>query len=167
MALPLEGIAMRKPKIYLETTLFNYYFDSDRDGHFDTVKLFKEILEGKYEAYTSSYVLDELEETKDEIKRSNMLSLIAEYNITLILGGNEAQRLSAVYVNAGVIPHTKSYDAMHIAIATVNDLDYIFSFNFKHINRIKTKTMTSAINIGEGYKPVTIATPGEVIEYDE
>jgi len=27
--------------------------------------------------------------------------------------------------------------------------------------------MTSAINIGEGYKPVTIATPGEVIEYDE
>ena len=34
-------------KIYLETTLFNFYFDTDRDAHPDTVKLFTEIAEGK------------------------------------------------------------------------------------------------------------------------
>ena len=66
---------MRKPKIYLETTMFNYYFDADRDAHADTVKLFKEIRSGKYEAYTSAYVMDELIES-DEPKRSNMLALI-------------------------------------------------------------------------------------------
>jgi hypothetical protein len=43
---------MRKPKIYLETTIFNYYFDTERDAHIDTVKLFKEIKEDKYDAYT-------------------------------------------------------------------------------------------------------------------
>ena len=33
---------MKVPKIYIETTLFNYYFDDDRDAHADTVTLFEE-----------------------------------------------------------------------------------------------------------------------------
>ena len=44
---------MRKPKIYLETTLFNFYVDQERDAHADTVRLFEDIAAGKYEAYTS------------------------------------------------------------------------------------------------------------------
>ena len=36
-----------KSKIYLETTLFNYYFDTDRDAHADTVTLFQEDRRGK------------------------------------------------------------------------------------------------------------------------
>jgi len=48
---------MRKQKVYLETTLFNYYFDEDRDAHADTVRLFEDIAAEKYEAYTSAYIL--------------------------------------------------------------------------------------------------------------
>lgn len=48
---------MRQQKIYLETTLFNYYFDIARDAHFDTVKLFDDMRIGKYEAYTSIFLL--------------------------------------------------------------------------------------------------------------
>jgi len=44
---------MRVPRIYLETTLFNYYFEKERDAHVDTVKLFEEIKAGKYQAFTS------------------------------------------------------------------------------------------------------------------
>ncbi|MCL2096264.1 MAG: hypothetical protein FWH10_05090, partial [Oscillospiraceae bacterium] len=61
----LGGFCTRVAKIYLETTMFNYYFDIERDAHADTVKLFNEIRTGKYEAYTSVYVIDELEDTKD------------------------------------------------------------------------------------------------------
>lgn len=68
---------MRVPKIYLETTMFNYYFDKERDAHADTVKLFEEIASGKYEAYTSAYVINELSDA-DELKKSNMLSLTCE-----------------------------------------------------------------------------------------
>jgi len=157
---------MRKPKIYLETTLFNYYFDTERDGHADTVKLFKEVQEGKYEAFTSAYVINELMETKDELKLSNMLNLISEYNITILPGDNEAQYLADKYINDGVMPASKKLDSLHISIATINDLDYIFSFNFQHINRDKTKKMTSVINFREGYKPITIASASEVVEYD-
>jgi predicted nucleic acid-binding protein len=153
---------MRKPKIYLETTIYNYYFDTDRDGHADTVKLFEEIKAGNYEAYTAIYVTDELMKA-DEPKRSNMLNLITEHNITVLPADDEAERLADIYISEGVIPASKQYDAFHIAIATVNELEYVFSFNYEHINRVKTKEMTSLINLRQRYKPVTIATPSEVI----
>ena len=41
------------------------------------------------------------------------------------------------------------------------------SFNFQHINKLKTKRMTEAINLAEGYKGVTICTPMEVFDDDE
>jgi len=154
---------MRKQKIYLETTVFNYYFDVERDAHADTVTLFKEIKAGKYEAYTSAYVIDELGETKQEPKRSNMLALIGEYDIKVLDYSDEAEDLADVYIKEGVVPASKKLDSLHISIATVNDLQFIFSFNFQHINRVKTKTMTSIINTREGYKPITITVPSEVV----
>jgi predicted nucleic acid-binding protein len=45
--------------------MFNYYFDTDREGHADTVKLFETIKEGKYEAYTSYLTVLELENAKE------------------------------------------------------------------------------------------------------
>ena len=154
---------MRKPKIYLETTMFNYYFDADRDAHGDTVKLFEEVRAGKYEAYTSFYVINELE-IAGEPKRSNMLALTKEYGVTTLPDNKEVERLAAIYVKEGIIPSKYLFDALHIATATINDLDYVFSLNFKHINKIKTKVMTSNVNIREGYKPIIIASPMEVIE---
>ena len=156
---------MRIQKIYLETTVFNHYFDTDREAHAATVKLFNEILDGKYEAYTSVYVVGELEDAK-EPKRSNMLGLISKYNIQVLQFDKEAERLADIYVNEGVIPARFTYDGYHIAVATTNDLECIFSLNFKHINKLKTKRMTSVINIREGYRPITIASPLEV-ENDE
>jgi len=57
--------------------------------------------------------------------------------------------------------------SLHIAIATINDLDYIFSYNFQHLSRDKTKKMTSVINFREGYKPITIASVSEVVEHGD
>jgi len=156
---------VRKPKIYLETTVFNHYFDTDREAHAATVKLFQEIQAKKYEAFTSLYVIDELEDEK-EPKRSNMLGLITEYNIKVLDISDEARELADMYVKEGIIPARFTYDGLHIACATVNDLEYIFSLNFKHINKLKTKTMTSNVNIREGYRPVTIANPLEVVDDD-
>jgi hypothetical protein len=145
--------------------MFNHYFDVDREAHADTVQLFKEIQVGKYEAYTSLYVIDELGDAP-EPKRTNMLALISKYNITVIPASDEAQDLADVYVAEGVIPTKYRYDGLHIAIATINDLEYVFSLNYQHINKVKTKRMTGLINEREGYRSVTIASPMEVIEYE-
>ena len=152
-----------RPKIYLETTIFNHYFDTERDAHTATVKLFGEIKMGKYEAFTSLYVVDELNKA-NEPKKSEMLELIGKYGIQVLNFSDEARNLANIYVREGIIPTKYHYDGLHIACATVYDMEYIFSLNFKHINKLKTKTMTNLINIRERYRQVVIISPMEVID---
>ena len=155
---------MRKQKIYLETTLFNYYFGTDRGfAHADTVKLFQEIAAGKYEAFTSTYVTDELENAPQE-KRDKMIGLITEYNIAVLVPNDETMRVADLYTNEGIIPLKYLTDGLHIAIAAVNELDMIISMNFQHIVKRKTKIGTEKINALNGYRAVEIYSPMEVVE---
>ena len=154
---------MRKQKLYLETTLFNFYFDKDREAHADTVKLFNEIATGKYEAFTSTYVTDELENAPQE-KSEKMIGLITQYNISVLAPNDDTMRIADLYTNEGIIPKKYLTDGLHIAIATVNDLDMIISMNFQHIVKRKTKIGTGNINALNGYRAVEIYSPMEVVE---
>jgi predicted nucleic acid-binding protein len=157
---------MRKLKIYLETTMFNYYFDTDRDAHPYVVRLFEKIAEGKYEAYTSEHAVSELQQASNEKKRNNMLDLIPKYGI-IVLGHNaEAERLADLYIAERVLPKDCVNDSLHIAIASVNDIDIILSLNFKHITSKITEEKTGIINIRNGYRRVDIRPPMEVVQYE-
>ena len=149
-------------RIYLETTMFNYYFDKDRDGHAATVNMFEAIGKGEYDGYTSEYVTYELQQAEG-LKQANMIALIDKYNIHVLDIDEEADRLSNVYVREGIIPAKYALDSAHIAVATVNHLDCVLSFNFQHINKLKTKEMTALVNLREGYRSIIICTPMEVI----
>jgi predicted nucleic acid-binding protein len=153
-------------KLYLETTMFNYYFDAEREFHADTVRLFEVIRAGGYEAYTSEYTVLELRKAPKP-KRSNMLALIDEYNIAMLDIDAESDRLADLYVEHSIIPLKYRIDGAHIAIAAINGLDFILSFNFQHINKLKTKRMTELVNLSEGYKGIIICTPMEVLDNDE
>jgi hypothetical protein len=153
-------------KLYLETTMFNYYFDTDRDGHADTVRLFEEIREGKHEAYTSLYAVEELEDAQ-EPKRSKMIALIDEHNITVLPITEESNKLANLYVSENVVPAKYRLDGAHIGIACIHELDCVLSYNFKHINRVKTKLLTGHINKGKGYGTVVICTAKEVLEDEQ
>lgn len=150
-------------KLYLETTVFNYYFDSQRNGHDDTVRLFEEIQAGIHEAYTSGYTFDELD-AAPEPKRSRMLALLGEFGITMLDATNESDTLAALYFEANIIPERFAYDSAHIAIASIHKLDCIISYNFKHINRIKTKLLTNRINSERNYGNAVICTAKEVLD---
>jgi hypothetical protein len=148
--------------VYLETTLFNYFFDADRDGHASAVRMFEAIGKGEYEGYTSRYVTYELEDAP-EPKRSNMLALIDKYNIKMVETNDEAEYLADMYIREGALPAKKVLDSTHIASATVNCLDYVLSFNCQHINKDTTKERVAVINRREGYKSVRICKPEEVL----
>jgi predicted nucleic acid-binding protein len=159
----LELIEMRTPRVYLETTMFNYYLEPEREAHADTVKLFEEIRAGKYQAFTSVYATRELLRAPDE-RAQKMINLISEFGITILEANEEADALAATYQEQGIIPQGSTVDAQHIAVASVNDLDMIVSLNFKHIVRKKTVTMTGLVNTNLGYKPVEIHSPMEVVD---
>ncbi len=155
---------MRIPKIYVETSVFNFVFADDApEKRQDTLVLFDEIRQGRYVPYTSDTVIRELDRAT-EPKRTKMLSLIGKYGFTVLPVAPEASLLARRYVAEGVIPQKYATDSIHIAAASVHDLDFIVSFNFKHIVKRKTITMTEAINLREGYKRIGIFSPTEVIE---
>ena len=161
-----ENQGMPTPKMYIETTVFNYYFDIEREAHADTVKLFEEIKAGKYDPYTSEYVTNELAKAPIE-KQKSMLKLIDEYSVTLIKASSDADRLANVYVQEKIVPMKYITDALHIAAASVRSLDFIVSLNFRHIVKRKTILMTEVVNVREGYKRVGIFSPMEVVEHGE
>lgn len=159
---------MRIPTIYLETTIFNFPFADDAPQYkADTLRLFEEIKAGKFKPFTSEYVIQELEDTRDTERREKMKTLIAEYGITVIPVSDNIRQLADVYVSSGIIPIKFFTDAIHIAAATVAGLDCIVSLNFRHIVKHKTILETEYINTREGYKRVFIHAPVEITENDK
>ena len=155
---------MRIPRIYLETSVFNFVFADDApDKKADTLKLFEEIKAGKYEPFTSVHVVEELKRDKTS-KRGKMQNLIDDFNITVLKSTVDIEKLADVYIAEKMIPSKYADDALHIATASVAGLDIIASWNFKHIVKVKTITLTESINLKYGYKRILINSPTEVIE---
>ena len=158
---------MKSLKIYLETTIFNFIFAEDApDKKQDVIKLFDEIRQGKYIPYTSDYVLQELIKA-EEPKRTKMVNLVDQYGIKLLTPDKNAETLADKYVTEKIIPRQYRMDGIHIAMATINNLDIIVSYNFHHIVKLKTIIGTESINLREGYKRIGIYSPTEVIENEE
>ena len=158
---------MRISAIYLETTIFNFPFADDAPQYrSDTLKLFAEIKAGNYRPLTSVYVTREFESATDAL-REDRLRLIHEYGVEVIPASNEAERLARLYIAEGVIPEKFLSDALHIAAATVADLDFIVSLNFRHIVKRKTIIETEIINAREGFRRVLVHSPAEVVDHGE
>ncbi|MDR0642776.1 MAG: hypothetical protein LBG07_09995 [Treponema sp.] len=114
------------PKIYLETTIFNFPFADDSPQYrADTLRLFEEIKAGKFQPYTSVYVTEELDGTEDPVHREAMKTLIDDYHVTVLPASDEAERLAAVYIAEEAVKPSYPTDALHIAMAAVTELDFI------------------------------------------
>ena len=153
-------------RIYIETTVFNRYLEDERGYCEETKQLFERFKAGIDEPFTSAAVIEELERA-DEPKRTNMLNLIPQYNINVLEINDTVMELTKSYIETEIIPQNYRYDGIHIAVAAVNDMDCIVSLNFRHINKLKTKTGARIVNLLNGYSSPDICTPMEVIDNDE
>jgi predicted nucleic acid-binding protein len=153
-------------KVYLETTIFNRFLEAGRDYNMETKRLFDKILENDIEAYSSAYVIEELNKAS-EPKRSEMIDLISKYNIKVLEIDQKAYDLAEIYIEMGIIPIKFRVDGIHIAMAAIHDMDCIISLNFHHINKLKTKMTTEIIHRMKGYTNPFICTPMEVIDNEQ
>lgn len=69
------------------------------------------------------------------------------------------------YVKRKIIPRKYRDDARHIAVAVVNDVDVIITWNCKHMAQVEKKRMINAVNMMLGYRQIDIVTPLEVVSY--
>lgn len=78
----------------------------------------------------------------------------------------EAVDLANEYIREGVVGKAKLVDAEHIAMATVNRVDVLVSWNFKHIVNLQKIHRYNAVNLKYGYPLLEIRSPLEVITYE-
>lgn len=152
----------KAPTVYLETTVPNYVFnDNYPDRQQAARKIFNLVKERKIKGFVSQVVIDELQATKGARRRKQLLGLAK--GLIILAVDKEAENLAQKYVDENIFPKKRKMDALHVAIASVKGVDYILSWNFEHIVRIKTKEMVRGANTLLGYETPEIVVPEEVI----
>ncbi|MDR4497902.1 MAG: PIN domain-containing protein [Candidatus Scalindua sp.] len=158
---------MKKLKLYLDTSIWNFYYANDAYEKMDITRcFFNEIETGKYEIYISELVIAEINGAN--LEKQNLLErLIVKYNPCELKSNFEVEELAEKYIAANFVPAKYEADAIHIAFAVSYNLDVVVSWNFRHIVRLKTRLAVNGINKIEGYKEIEICSPEEVTEYYE
>lgn len=154
---------MKRLRIYLETSVFGFLIGEPQGALTEaTFKLLEEIAAGNFDAFVSTEVMRELEKAPEPI-RPQLLNLALAHEIHELPVTEEARELAAQYMAASIIPAEFEPDALHIAIASVEGLDVLVSWNLQHIVKTRTRLGVNGINKLLGYREIEIATPQEVI----
>lgn len=150
---------MRKQRIYIDTSVIGGCFD---DEFYDfSNQLFNEFIEGSKIAIISDITLRELENAPKKV-HSVLDSIPLRHKEYLELS-SESIFLAKKYIEEGAISPKFLLDAQHIAIATINKVDTLVSWNFKHIVNLKRIHLYNATNLKYGFPILEIRSPREVI----
>jgi hypothetical protein len=156
-----------KPRVYLETSIFGYLVGwlNQRDlfvaSNQQLTRDWWTTRRHEFELLASQTVIDEIREG-DPDRAADRLALIRE---VAILGLTpEATALSEALLLRSGIPSKASIDALHIAIAATNRLDYLLTWNCKHIANARILPVVYSVCRTAGYDPPLICTPQQLIE---
>ncbi|MBC8204986.1 PIN domain protein [bacterium] len=144
----------------MDTSVFGGCFDDEFSE--SSRKLFDEIKAGRFILVVSVTTLRELAYAPPRIWR--LLEELPEEFIEVIAYSDEIRTLRDAYINAGVVGSANLFDAEHIASASVANVDLIVSWNFRHIVNFRKIRGYHAVNLVQGYHPISIHSPNEVIE---
>ena len=86
--------------------------------------------------------------------------------LDLVDTSEEVDALAGDFVAKNAVPHTEPRDAFHIAIAAVNGIDYLLTWNFKHIANATKRVIIGQICWEAGFVPPVICTPEELLGID-
>ena len=147
-----------KNKIYLDTSVISALFDERTPERLSmTLELWSKL--NDYEIVISELVLEELGRTNEQV-RDKMLSSIKGFIVLKV--SRQAEELAQTYIKQGIFPEKYFDDALHVALASVNQIGVLISWNFTHLVKLKTRRMVSIVNLAENIIPVEIISPPEL-----
>jgi len=153
---------MRRLKIYIDTSVIGGYFDPEFEN--ESKALFKKFQDKEFYIVISDLTQSELTRAPKNVKDLiNNLDLHPE----IVSISPEVITLAQEYINENVVGQTSMDDCLHIALATINKIDILVSWNFKHIVNIRRIRGYNAINILNGYPTLEIRSPKDVIDYED
>jgi len=150
-------------KIYIDTSVIGGCFDTEFKEWSNA--LFQEFVAGTQLIMLSDLTLQELEFARDEI-RSKVNEIPDENRIALGVE-DDVIKLAETYISEGALTNKSYNDALHIALATINNSDVLASWNFKHIVNLDRIRLYNSINFRLGYKMIEIRTPREILKSND
>jgi len=129
-----------KVSLYLDTSVPNALFRMPEDRKEATSLFFQETAP-KHEVSISELVVGEIEATPDNAHRTRLLNSVK--NLSVLPVSAEAETLADEYLKYIKIPKA---DAIHIAISTVEGIDYLVTWNMEHMAKERTRRIVDNIN---------------------
>lgn len=151
---------MIKPKLYLDTTIPSAYFDGRATDRQRLTREFWRVRLCDFEPLVSAVTIREIEDTPDDVLRTQMLNLVCHIEVLDI--ESEALSLAREYVIRGIFPEKYEPDAIHVAVAVTNGIGYLASWNFTHLVKVATRREVNLVNSLLGYGPIEIVAPPEL-----
>ena len=151
--------------VYIETSVIGYLTARSTKnliiaGNIETTRDWWQNRRNDFVLYISQVVLDEVAKGDAEIalKRLEILNglLLVELNQTV-------RNLAAQFLIRSNLPPKASDDAVHIAAATVHGLDYLLTWNCKHIANAQIQRKLAELSLDLGYELPIICTPYELL----
>ncbi len=155
-----------KPTVYIETSVISYYTsDPSRDliiaAHQQiTYEWWKDILP-LVEPYISQAVIEEISRG-DLIYSKKRLKSVKDFSILELLPN--VNRIAQKYIKALQLPSSAEADAYHLAVAVYHGIDYIISWNCKHIASGRVRRILENLNSEMAIITPVICTPEELLE---
>ena len=156
---------MTKAAVYLETSVISYATSRpSRDlvvaGHQQVTRDWFALRAQGYELFVSQLVVGEAAGGDSDAAqdRTAFMQGIPRLGIT-----DAAAELAARLVASGAIPRQAGEDALHIAVAAVNGVDYLLTWNYMHIANATMRQAIERVCREVGYEPPVICTPEELM----
>lgn len=141
---------MKKFKIYLDASVFGGCFDDEFSC--ESKKLFEDIRNGKFTLILSSTTIAEINKAPSHVQ--TVLTNLPPETVEIFEYREEIGVLRDEYLKAGIVGASSKLDAEHIASASVAEVDFVVSWNFKHIVHFEKIS---------GYQAIHIYSPKEVV----
>jgi len=157
---------MDKSSVYIDTSVVSYLAAHPSRNLVTAAcqQITDEWWQGRRHLYilvTSELVIAEARagEPSMAARRLELLRGIPE----LVISDN-VKRLAAAFIAQGALPDKAQADALHIAVAAVHNIDFLLTWNCRHIDNPSTKPAVRAVCSKEGYQCPEICTPMGIME---
>ncbi|MGO8746796.1 MAG: type II toxin-antitoxin system VapC family toxin [Thermoguttaceae bacterium] len=152
-------------KVYLETSFFGYLTSRPSTdllvaGRQRITRLWWETRRASFELYVSQRVIDEAGAGDEEAARERMF-IVAE--LPLVEINPQVIQLAEDFVSRGPFPLVAEDDAYHVAAATVHRMQFLLSWNCRHIANAQIIRRAAALCRAQGYDLPTICTPEQLM----
>ncbi len=154
---------MKIPRVYADTSVIGGCFDEEFAPWSNG--LMKDFRLNNFKPVVSELVSAEIEDAPEHV-RAKYAELL-ELNPDILEITEEVLALAETYQQRNILTPKFYDDGVHIAVASVAEVDVLVSWNFKHIVHLDKIRMFNAVNLEFGYKQLQIYSPREVTNYEE